>query len=93
MYIVIRRYHSSSQEEVFLKIQRGFVPLISHLPGFINYYVFPSGDDEVVVISMFDSEAHASDSTALAAKWVTENIAHLYSAPPEILQGEAQVSV
>lgn len=92
MYIVIRKYEVNSQEEVLRKIQEGFVPLISAMPGFINYYVVPMGLNEIMVVNLFDNEANGQRSTDIAAKWVEDNIAYLYSGPPVIWQGEAMVA-
>lgn len=92
MYIVIRKYSTASPSEVMQKIQEGFVPLVSNMPGFINYYAFTSKEDEIVIVNMFDSEINGQNSNDLAAKWVDENIAHLYSGGPVIFQGEACVA-
>lgn len=92
MYIVIRKYSTNSQEEVIQKIQQGFVPLISQAPGFIDYYVVPIEKDKVLIVNLFDSEFNGQNSTELAKKWVDENIAHLYSGPAEILEGEAAIA-
>lgn len=91
MYIVIRSYTTSSPEEVLEKIKSGFVPEVVQLTGFINYYVFPAGD-KIVVVNLFDSEANGQASNDLAATWVEQNIAHLYTSGPNILQGEAEVA-
>lgn len=93
MYIVIRTYTATAPEEVMDKIRHGFVPLIAQLPGFINYYVFPSDGNKIVVVNLFDSEANGQQSNELAAQWVEENIAHLYTSGPNILQGEAGVAL
>ncbi len=92
MYITIRKYQSNNQEEVVTKIQEGFIPLISEMPGFEGYYVVPVDSDKIVVVSMFDSEINAEGSALLAQRWVEDTIAHLYSGPPEVLQGEAKIA-
>lgn len=92
MYIVIRKYKSSAPFEVMDKIKHGFLPIIKIAPGFIDYYAFQDGEDNVVIVSMFDTEIAGRNSTDMAKEWVEENIAHLYSGPPEIFQGEAGVA-
>lgn len=92
MYIVIRKYKSTDPEQVMTKIREGFVSIISRTPGFIDYYAFQDGTDNVIIVNMFDGEAAGQASSEIAKKWVDENIAHLYAGPPEIFQGEAGVS-
>lgn len=91
MYIVIRSYTTTSPVEVMDKIQKGFVPLVTKMSGFINYYVFPS-DDKIVVVNMFDTQANGEASNQMAAKWVSENIADLYTSGPAIIQGETEIA-
>ena len=91
MYIVIRSYTTTSPVEVMDKIQHGFVPLVIQMPGFINYYVFPS-DDKIVVVNMFDTQANGEASNEMAAKWVADNIAQLYTSGPAIIQGETEIA-
>ncbi len=91
MYIVIRKYKSTDPAEVMRKIKEGFVPIISRTPGFIDYYAFQDGQDNVVIVNMYDGEAAGQASTEIAKSWVDENIAHLYAGPPEIFQGETGV--
>lgn len=92
MYIVIRKYSTNSLEEVINKIQTGFVPLISKADGFIDYYVVPIEKDKVLIVNLFDTEYNGQKSTDIATDWVHDNIEHLYSGPPEIMQGEAAVA-
>lgn len=92
MYIIIRKYQSNDQAQVVQKIQEGFIPLISEMPGFEGYYVVPVDNDKIVVVSIFDSEINAEGSALLAQRWVEDTIAHLYSGPPEILQGPAAIA-
>ena len=92
MYIVIRKYKSTNPEEVMQKIKAGFVPIISRTPGFIDYYAFRDGEDNVIIVNMYDGEAAGHASTEIAKQWVDDNISELYSGPPEIFQGEAGVA-
>ena len=92
MYIVIRTYTTTSPLEVLDKVQHDFVPLVTKMPGFINYYVFPFEEDKIVVVNMFDTQANGEASNEMAAKWVSENIAQLYTSGPAIIQGETEIA-
>jgi hypothetical protein len=65
-------------------VKQGFVPIISHAPGFIAYYVVDTGHDVVASISIFQDQAGAEESNRMAADWVMANIDTLVSGPPEI---------
>ncbi len=93
MYIAIRKYTTEFPDQVIDKIQTGFVPIISKVDGFISYYVVPINNNQVIAVNLFDSEFHGQQSNDLAKAWIDENIAYLYSAPVEIMQGEAAVAV
>lgn len=93
MYIIIRKYSTDAMEQVVEKIQQGFIPLIKQTPGFIDYYVVPLSETKVMIINLYDTEINAKGSHELAQHWVTENIAYMYDGPPEIMEGEAIISV
>ena len=91
MYVSIRRYKSSSPEEVLRHVQEGFVPIISRARGFIAYYCLNAGNGILMSVSIFETLAEADDSNRLAADWVKRTIAPLMSGPPEITEGEVAV--
>ena len=93
MFISVRRYSSvRSVNEVFRKIQSGFVPLLEGSPGFIAYYAIDGGNGTMATISMFSSEEMALESNEKAARWLQENVADLQPEPPEITSGKVKVS-
>ena len=91
MYASIRRYKSTSPEEVLRHVKEGFVPIISKAPGFIAYYSLKAGNGVLVSVSIFETLAEADDSNRMAAEWVKRTIAPLLSGPPEITEGEVVV--
>ena len=58
MYASIRKYSIKSgfMEEVVRRIQGEFVFLISQEPGFLDYYALRVGPNEVLTISVFDTQ-------------------------------------
>jgi len=90
MHASIRKYQIDTESVAALKVrvEDGFVPLISKLPGFVSYMVVDAGDGAVASISIFESEEAAEQSNAAAAQWVKESLADVIKRPPEITAGE-----
>lgn len=94
MYAVIRKYKfdPKSEEEINRKVRDGFVPLIRQTPGFVAYYWLATGAGEGASLSVFENKAGAEESIALAAGFVKNELASLFVAKPEIVQGEVQAT-
>lgn len=87
MYIAIRRLKVKSGlfDEATQRINNGFVPLISEMPGFVEYIVMQAGDETGVTISVFEKQEQAEESNRKAAAWVSQNLAPLAEGPHEII--------
>jgi hypothetical protein len=49
MYVAVRRYEGvTDPQKVGQVAQEGFVPLISEMPGFVDYYLVDAGDGVIV---------------------------------------------
>ncbi|MGB8645851.1 MAG: hypothetical protein WCF84_11485 [Anaerolineae bacterium] len=92
MYAEIRKYNSSSVDEVIRRANEGFVPLISTHAGFKAYYILKEEPHTFASISIFETQAEARESNKLAADWVHQNLASLLPQPPEITEGEVRVA-
>jgi heme-degrading monooxygenase HmoA len=94
MYTSIRKYDiiPGTTEEFVRRVQQGFVPLISQVSGFRAYYVLQVGDDEVISVSIFDSQAGAEESVRRAADWVAKNISSFIQGLPEIAVGHVRIA-
>lgn len=94
MYIAIRKYYiiPGSVDEFMQRVQGGFVPVISQVPGFISYYALKVRNDEVVTISIFETRVGAEESTPRALEWVQKNIAWLIQGFPEVMIGQVRAS-
>jgi heme-degrading monooxygenase HmoA len=93
MYVAIRRYEGidqASAEELFRRVNDGFAPLVSGLPGFVSYYALDAGDGVLASISVFESREQAEESTSAAADWVRQNLADLVQNPPQVTAGEVK---
>ena len=89
MFAAIRRYHMDpdSIEEVARKVNEGFVPLISDIPGFVVYIALNAGQGEYGTVSVFEDQASAEESNRVAEQWVNENLSGLLP-DPEFAAGE-----
>src|SRR5438132_7266904 len=92
MYAAIRRYKikPSSFDEIARRASEGLVPLISQASGFLAYYAVDAGNDIACIISIFEDQAGADESTRVAADWVQQNLASLVQGPPEVTAGEVK---
>ena len=90
MYAAVRKYKTTpgAVSTLIQRVQEGFVPIISQVPGFVAYYALDTGNDTVASISVFDDQAGADASTSKAADWVKQNLADLVQGAPEITAGE-----
>jgi hypothetical protein len=93
-YMAIRRYHiiPGTGEEFLHRVQAGFVPIISRIPGFIAYDALQIGNDQIISISVFDTPLGVIESTPRALQWVQENIAGLLQGMPEVMAGQVGAS-
>jgi Antibiotic biosynthesis monooxygenase len=89
MFAAIRRYHTDPEaiEEVARKVNEGFVPVISDMPGFVVYIALNAGQGEYGTVSVFEDQASAEESNRVAEQWVEENLGGLLP-PPEFAAGE-----
>ncbi len=89
MYVSVRKYTiRGSMDELLKRIGEGFVPILKNAPGFKSYSVVRVRGNDVMTISVFESQAQAKESDGLAAEWVRENVASFADGPPVITFGE-----
>ena len=94
MYVAIRRMKVKPGliDEAVRRIENGFVPIISSVPGFVEYVGMQVGEDEGLTISFFETQEQAEESNRRAAEWVKQNLAPLAAGPLEIVAvGEVRV--
>ena len=92
-FVSIRHYDGidpADQSEIKRIASEGFLPIIRQASGFIGYYLAHSGD-ELIAVSLFDSQEQASASNELARGFVAENMAPLLPNPPRIIEGAVEV--
>jgi hypothetical protein len=95
MFATIRHYESvdaGRTSELVKKVDEGLVPSLSELPGFRGYYLVDAGEGVLTSIGLFDTPAHADESTDVASKWIgAEQLHTALPKPPKITRGEIVV--
>ena len=97
MHTSIRRYTTDPDDAaaiIELVKQGNIQDRIGGIPGFVAYYMVDCGSGMVATVSVFDDQAGADQSNAVAAEWVKEYVLPQYSvSAPEITAGEVILSV
>ena len=89
MYATVRRYEGvSNPTEAAQRVNEGFVPLISQIPGFVAYYWVDAGSGVMISTSVFQDQASAEESNRRAADYVRQNLVSVLPNPPQITAGE-----
>lgn len=90
MYLVVRNYKriEGNKQEISNKIDKEFVPLISKIKGFVDYYCLYHDENSLLSVSVFQDEKGANESVKAAADWVAKNLAKYFPVKPEVIAGE-----
>ncbi|TMK34071.1 MAG: hypothetical protein E6G32_09445 [Actinobacteria bacterium] len=96
MHATVRRYEgvdASRTDELKKKANESLIPNLSKLPGFDGYFLIEAGEGVMTSISLFDTSAHAEESTRVATNWVRdEKLEKALPNPPKITIGEVVAS-
>ena len=89
MYMVVRKYKIQGKtQEISTKINNGFIPLVSKIKGFVDYYSLFPDETSLITVSVFQDAKGADESVKAAADFVTKNLAKYFPQKPEIFSGE-----
>jgi hypothetical protein len=95
MHATIRRYEAIDQtrsNELIKKAEETLLPRLSKLPGFNGYYLIEAGNGVFSSVGLFDTAAHAEESTRVASTWVREeNLETVLPNSPKITGGKVVV--
>ena len=87
MYATVRRYEGvPDPEKAALQVEEKFVPFISSLHGFMEYYWIDLGGGAMLSITVFKELADAISANEMSRTWVME---HLSSVLPSATRLEA----
>jgi hypothetical protein len=90
MYVAVRRYEGvTDPSEVIRHVNEGFLPIISEVPGFVNYSFVDAGEGVLLSISVFEHQSGAEESTWRAGEYIGEHgLASMFPNPPQVTDGE-----
>jgi hypothetical protein len=92
MHATVRRYEgvdTSRTDELTKKVNENLIPKLSKLPGFDGYFLIEAGNGVMTSVSLFDTSAHADESTRVAASWMRdEKLESALPNSPTITVGE-----
>ena len=90
MYVAVRRYEGvTDPSEVIRHVNEGFLPIISEVAGFVNYYFVDAGEGVLLSVSVYEHKSGAEESTWRAGEYIGEHgLASLFPNPPQITEGE-----
>lgn len=92
MYTTARRYQGvTDPQEATKRVQESFVPLISAMPGFIEYQWVDLGQGTMISVSVFDSMSNTIDSNQIAVRWASKNLGSVVAQPPQIEYGKVEL--
>lgn len=88
MYATVRRYEGVPDPANAAKqVDEKFVPFISPLPGFVEYYWIDLRDGAMVSITVFKTLADATHANEKARVWAKENLSSVLPHAPRIEAG------
>lgn len=89
MYAAVRigKSNPNSMPEVLKRVEEEFVPRLKDGQGLVAYYLVDAGNDTVVTVSIFESQAAAEESNRMAQSWVKGDLAPLMAGPLDTQAG------
>ena len=93
MHATVRRAHfrPGSMDEVIQRVNDTFVPAVTTMSGFVDFYLVRLDNDTVSTLSIFGTQPEAEAANTFFADWAKRELASLLQGPPEIAVGEVAV--
>ncbi len=89
MYATVRRYDGiANPPEATKRVRDSFVPLVSAIPGLIEYDWVDLGQGAMLSVSVFDTLANAIKSNQTAADWVRTGLGSVLPQNPRVEVGK-----
>jgi len=90
MHLTIRKYRKveGDRKQLVELVNREFVPQISKIDGFSDFYACFADDGTLISVSVFRDARGAEESVRAAARWVEQKLAQLLPDKPEVVSGE-----
>ena len=68
--------------------EKGFVPIVREIPGFLSCHLLDAGDDVLTCIALFDTAAGTEAAVRAARDWFRDEWSSFRPLPPEVITGE-----
>ena len=93
MYATVRRakFRPGSLDEVVQRVKDTFVPSVTTMPGFVDFYLVRLEDDVVSTLSIFETQAEAQEANTFFTDWAKRELTSFLQGPPELAVGEVAV--
>jgi hypothetical protein len=90
VYVTVRRYEGvTDTSEVARQVNEGFLPIVSEIPGFVDYYLVDAGEGVMFSTGVFEHKSGAEESSWRAGEYIGEHgLASVFPNPPQITEGE-----
>lgn len=90
MHAVIRRYRVrlGTVEQAARYAEKGFLPIVRDIPGFVSCYVMDAGNDVLTCVGLFETEAGAATAVRASREWFRDEWSSFRPIPPEVVTGE-----
>ncbi len=89
MYAIVRRYERvPDPEKAAQDVEKKFVPFISSLPGFMEYYWIDLTGGAMLSITVFKTLPEARAANEKARVWVNDNLRAVLPIPRGWKQGK-----
>ncbi|HEY3352775.1 MAG TPA: antibiotic biosynthesis monooxygenase [Polyangia bacterium] len=92
MFMVLRRYYATrpgAAAEMLTRVRELFVPVVSQVPGFVEYFAVDAGQGQLLFVTVCRDRAGAEASIREAAAFVKrEKLTLIINGGPEIIEGE-----
>jgi len=89
MHVTIRHYDGvKTPDEVTAKVRSEFLPIISKIPGFKDYYAIKTGVDTLTSVSIFKDKPGGEEAVKAATKWVETSLSKYLPNAPKVFNGE-----
>jgi hypothetical protein len=89
MHGMIRRYRVrlGTVAQAAHYAEKGFLPMVRDIPGFISCHLMDAGDDVLTCIALFENEAGTEAAVRATRDWFRDEWSSFRPLPPEVIQG------
>jgi hypothetical protein len=90
MHAMIRRYRVrlGTVEQAARHAERGFLPLLRQIPGFVSCQLMDAGNDILSCMALFETADGTADAVRVSREWFRDEWSSFRPVPPEVVVGE-----